>query len=215
MFSRVRAGDSVIEVGAGTGNFLSLFTGIGTPLVAADLTPGMLRVARERNPVLLLAAGDGARLPFADGSFDLVTSAHAMHHILQPVPVLQEMRRLVRDRGRVVVVDLAAPDDPEEAARADEVMTIRDPSHATSLTVAALRDALARAGLKEIDHRVVDRRGLVSNWMWPGEFPEDRIAAVHAYVKRHWTELGMDLQPEGDDDFSYRDRRMMILAVRA
>ena len=214
-FSRVRDGDSVIEVGAGTGNFLSLFTGIGVPLVAADLTPGMLRVARERNPVLLCAAGDGARLPFADGSFDLVTSAHAMHHIPEPVPVLLEMRRLVRGGGRVVVVDLAAPDDPREAARADEVMTIRDPSHATSLTVDALRDALAKAGLREADHRVVDRRGLVSNWMWPGEFPEDRIAAVHSFVKDHWDELGMDLRPEGDDDFSYRDRRMMFLAVPA
>lgn len=210
----MREGESVIEVGAGTGNFLSLFTGIGNPLVAADLTPGMLRVARERNPQLLLAAGDGARLPFADGSFDLVTSAHAMHHIPEPVPVLEEMRRLVRGGGRLLVVDLAAPDDPAEAARADEVMTIRDPSHATSLTVAALREALARAELKEIDHRIVDRRGLVSNWMWPGEFPEDRIAAVHAHVKEHWRELGMDLQPEGED-FTYRDRRMMFLAVPA
>lgn len=204
----------VIEVGAGTGNFLSLFTGIARLLVAADLTAGMLRVARERNAALLLTAGDGARLPFADGSFDLVTSAHAMHHIPEPVPVLQEMRRIARDGGRVLVVDLVAPDDPTEAARADEVMTIRDPSHATSLTVAALKDAITRAGLREIDHRVVDRRGLVSNWMWPGEFPEERIAAVREYVSKHWNELGMDLQPEGDD-FSYLDRRMMLLAEPA
>ena len=207
----MRAGESVIEVGAGTGNFLSLFTGIGRMLVAADLTPGMLRVARERNPALLLAAGDGARLPFADGAFDLVTSAHAMHHIPEPVPVLEEMKRIANNGGRVLVVDLVAPEDPAEAARADEVMTIRDPSHATSLTVDALRDAFAEAGLREIDHRVVDRRGLVSNWMWPGEFPTERIAAVRAYVEEHWNELGMDLQPEGDD-FSYLDRRMMFLA---
>jgi len=211
-FSRVREGESVIEVGAGTGNFLSVFTGVAGRLVATDLTLGMLRVARERNPGMLLSAGDGARLPFADGSFDLVTSAHAMHHIPDPVSVLEEIRRITRDR--ILVVDLAAPDNPAEAARADEVMTIRDPSHATSLTVAALRDAIGRAGLTVVDHRVVDRRGYVSNWMWPGEFPEDRIAAVHDYVRGHWNELGMDLHPEGDD-FTYRDRRMMFLAVPA
>jgi SAM-dependent methyltransferase len=202
----------VIEVGAGTGNFLSLFAVIAGRLVACDLTPGMLRVARERNPGMLLAGGDGARLPFADGSFDLVTSAHAMHHIPKPVPVLREMRRIANKDGRVLVVDLAAPDDPTEAARADEVMTIRDPSHATSLTVGALHDAITDAGLTITDHRVVDRRGLVSNWMWPGEFPEDRIAAVNDYVRRHWNDIGMDLQPDGDD-FTYRDRRMMFLAV--
>jgi SAM-dependent methyltransferase len=208
----VREGESVIEVGAGTGNFLSLFSPFAGRLVACDLTPGMLRVARERNPGMLLAGGDGARLPFADESFDLVTSAHAMHHIPEPVPVLREMRRIAKENGRVLVVDLAAPDDPAEAARADEVMTIRDPSHATSLTVGALREAIMDAGLTIIDHRVLDRRGLVSNWMWSGEFPEDRIAAVHDYVQDHWSELGMDLQPEGDD-FTYRDRRMMFLAV--
>lgn len=201
----------MIEVGAGTGNFLSLFTGIAGRLVATDLTPGMLRVAQQRNPTMLLASGDGAGLPFADGSFDLVTSAHAMHHILEPAAVLREMRRISKKDGRVLVVDLAAPDDPAEAARADEVMTIRDPSHATSLTVGAMRRVITDAGLTITDHRVVDRRGLVSNWMWPGEFPEDRIAAVRSYVRRHWSELGMDLQPEGDD-FTYRDRRMMFLS---
>jgi ubiquinone/menaquinone biosynthesis C-methylase UbiE len=211
-FSRVRPGETVIEVGAGTGNFLSLFAPVASRLVACDLTPGMLRVAREGNPRMLLVAGNGARLPFDDGSIELVTSAHAMHHIPEPVPVLREMRRVTRPEGRVLVVDLAAPEDPDEAARADEVMTIRDPSHATSLTVGALREALTEAGLKVTDERVVDRRGKVSNWMWPGEFPEDRIASVREYVARHWNEIGMDLQPEGDD-FSYRDRRMLFLAV--
>ncbi len=211
-FSRVRAGERVIEVGAGTGNFLTLFTSIAGPLVAADLTPGMLRVARERNSSLLLVAGDGARLPFADASFDLVTSAHTTHHIPEPGPVLNDMRRIARHDGRVLVVDIVAPDDPVEASRADEVMMIRDPSHARSLTVDALREAIERAGLEVVDHRVVDRRGLVSNWMWPGEFPEERIAEVRDHVARHWRELGMDIRPEGDD-FSYRDRRMMFLAV--
>ena len=210
-FSRVRPGETVIEVGAGTGNFLSLFAPVASRLVACDLTPGMLRVARERNPRMLLVAADGRRLPFDDGSIELVTSAHAMHHIPEPVPVLREMRRVTRPEGRVLVVDIAAPEDPLEASRADEVMKIRDPSHASSPTLGALRDALTQAGLEIVEERVVDRRGKVSNWMWPGEFPEERIAEVRAYVEEHWREIGMDLQPEGDD-FTYLDRRQMYLA---
>lgn len=88
-FSRVRHGDTVIEVGAGTGNFLSLFAPVASKLIAVDLTPGMLRVARERNANMLLAAVDGARLPFSDNSIDLVASAHAVHHIPIPVTVLR------------------------------------------------------------------------------------------------------------------------------
>jgi ubiquinone/menaquinone biosynthesis C-methylase UbiE len=212
-FSRAPQGSSVIEVGAGTGNFLSLFAPIAARLVATDLTPGMLRVARELHALAQLVCGDGARLPFADASFDLVTSAHAMHHIPEPVAVLREMARIVAPRGHVLVVDLTAADDRDAAARADEVMTIRDPSHARSLTTGEMRAALEESGMTVVDHRIVDRRGLVSNWMWPGEFPEERIAEVRAYVERHWHEIGMDLQPEGDD-FTYLDRRQMFLAAR-
>ena len=211
-FSRVGDGASVIEVGAGTGNFVSLFAPVAGRLVATDLTPGMLRVAREMHAIRLLACGDGARLPFADATFDLVTSAHAMHHIPEPVPVLREMARIARNR--ILIVDIVGSDDPVGTRLADEVMTIRDPSHAHNLTTGEMRSALQNAGLEIVDHRVVDRRGLVSNWMWPGEFPEERIAEVRAYVERHWREIGMDIRPEGDD-FTYLDRRQMFLAARA
>lgn len=210
-FSRVRAGDRVLEVGAGTGNFLSLFTSVAAQLVAVDLTPGMLRVARERNPAMSLLTSDGARLALASDSFDLVTSAHAVHHIPDPVPVFREMGRVTAPGGRVLVVDLTAPEDPAEAARADEVMTIRDPSHATSRTPDTLAGMLADAGLRIVDHRIVERTKHVSDWMWPGEFPEERIALVRGYVEEHWREIGMSMQPDGDD-FTYVDRRMMFLA---
>lgn len=199
----------MIEVGAGTGNFLSLFAGVGSMLVATDLTPGMLRVARGRNPSMKLVCGDGAKLPLASRSIDLVTSAHALHHIPEPVPVLREMARITKTR--VLVVDIVAPDGEAEAARADEVMTIRDPSHARSLSNGAMRTAITQAGLRVVEERVVDRRGRVSDWMWPGEFPEERIAEVRAYVQRHRHVLGMGIEPDGDD-FTYLDRRQMFLA---
>ena len=210
-FARAAPGERVVEIGAGTGNFLSLFAPVASLLVAMDLTPGMLRVARERNAGMMAVAGDGARPPFAAGSFDLVASAHAVHHIPEPGPVLREISRLARDGGRVIVVDVAGPEDPAESARMNEVMTIRDPSHALCLTPAALRAALRDAGFRVVDERIVDREGLVSNWMWPGEFPEERIAAVRSYVSAHWSELGMGLRPAGEN-FTYVDRRMMFLA---
>ena len=210
-FSRVQPGATVLEVGAGTGNFISIFEHVAGSVIAADLTPGMLRVAREQHPALALLVADGARLPLGDRTIDLATSAHAVHHIPDPVPVFRELARVTADGGRVMVVDIAAPEDPGAARRMNEVMLVRDPSHATAYTPGALCALIERAGLRVVDQAVVDRIGHVSNWMSPGEYPPERIEAVHRYVAEHWRAIGMGMEPDGDD-FTYVDHRTMILA---
>lgn len=107
-FSHVRPGTSVMEVGAGTGNFLSLFREVAGSLLGVDLTHEMLRVAREVHEGLDLVVGDGYALPFASGSVGLVTSAQTLHHIHRPVRVLREMRRVAAPTGRILVVDQVA-----------------------------------------------------------------------------------------------------------
>lgn len=104
-FSRVKEGALVAEVGAGTGNFLALFAGVAARRVAVDLTEGMLRVARERDPRIDVVVADGARLPLASRSIDLVASAQALHHISEPLPVVKEMRRTVAPGGHVLIID--------------------------------------------------------------------------------------------------------------
>ena len=210
-FSRVEPGATVLEVGAGTGNFISVFTPVGGRLIAADLTPGMLRVAREHHGRLLLFAADGAELPLRSASVDLATSAHAVHHIPDPVPVFRELARVTRDGGRVMVVDITAPERADEAEHMNEVMRLRDPSHAAAVTPATMRLLMERAGLRIVDQRIVERVGRVSNWMWPGEYPPERIEIVREYVARNWSKIGMGIEPDGDD-FTYVDRRTMVLA---
>ena len=59
--------------------------------------------ALRRNTTLAgRAAGAGERLPFADGSFDLVTLAWVLEHLDEPQQVLRELRRVLRPGGRVV-----------------------------------------------------------------------------------------------------------------
>ncbi|MFN2595204.1 MAG: class I SAM-dependent methyltransferase, partial [Actinomycetota bacterium] len=71
-FARVDPTDTVAEVGAGTGHFVSLLEGAAARLMALDLTLGMLTRARVDHPELELVCCDGNRLPLADGSIDLM-----------------------------------------------------------------------------------------------------------------------------------------------
>lgn len=210
-FSRVQPHESVLEVGAGTGNFLSLFSEHAAILIALDLTEKMLRVARRNHPRLAVVMADGACLPVASRSVDLVASAQALHHVFEPVPFVKEMRRVCKDTGRVLIVDQAATESYEQIAFMNEVETIRDPSHAASRPPSAFRAIVMAAGLEILDERLFQDESRFSNWMWPDEFPAERIERTRAFVEKFGSETGMEFERDGDD-WIFTRRRMMLLA---
>jgi SAM-dependent methyltransferase len=213
-FSRVDDGAKVLEVGAGTGNFLQLFAGVAGQLVGVDLTPAMLNKARVAFPEMDLMVGDGARLPLGSGSMDLATTAQTLHHVWEPLPVLKEMRRVTAENGRVLIVDQVGTERYEEVLAMNELDVIRDPSHASSRPPSALRTLLRVAGLRIADERIVDEEHRLSDWMPEVEFPEDRIEKVKGFIDTHGDATGMNFARVGDD-YTFNRRRMMILAERA
>jgi len=208
-FSRVRSGTSVMDVGAGTGNFLALFGEQAQALIAVDLTPAMLYEGRKRLDGLWAVVADGALLPFAAASIDLVTCAQMLHHVEEPLEIIKEMKRVAA--LRVLIVDQVATEDEAEIDAMNELEKLRDPSHALSRPPSAFRKLLSDAGLELIDERIVSSRDTLSKWMWPGEFPVDRIEAVHDFVEHRGNETGMEFEPSGND-YDFTRRRMMLLA---
>ena len=212
-FSRVQDGATVVEVGAGTGNFLDLFAGHGRRLIAVDVTERMLREAEANFPEMDLLLADGKRLPFASRSVDLVSCAQMLHHVHDPLPLLKEMRRVVSEDGGVLVVDQIAPESYEQIAFMNQLEALRDPSHATSRSRSSMRVLLQSAGLEIVDERVATSTQTMSNWMAPGEFPEARFAAVEEFIERFGVETGMGFRRE-NDEWAFDRRRAMFLCRR-
>lgn len=211
-FSRWQPSETVIEVGAGTGNFLSLFKG-GSLLLGIDAVPGMLAQARTHYPDLLAAGGDGRCLPLPSDSFDLVVCAQMLHHVHKPLEILQEMKRVVRPSGRLLVIDQVAPDKFEEAIAMNELDLLRDPSHASSRPASAFCVLFNLAGLSIADERRWEGSQRLSQWMWRGEFPEERIRRVREFIAERGGATGMDWRALGDD-YIYTRRRIMLLATK-
>jgi len=94
----IRDGDRVLEVGCGNGGYLALMDAVGL-----DRSIGMVRAARERarGPVL---CGDAQRLPFREGSFDVVLAPHMLYHVADRAAAIGELRRVVKADGRCVAV---------------------------------------------------------------------------------------------------------------
>lgn len=212
-FSRIEAGATVIEVGAGTGNFLDLFADTGSRLIAVDVTEAMLRSARQQFPSMDLVMGDAARLPFRSRSVDLVGCAQMLHHVHHPLRVLKEMRRVVADNGAVLVIDQAAPESYEQTAFMNELEGIRDPSHAASRSPSTMRVLLQSAGLVIVEEKLTTTTQRMSNWMAPGEFPQERFALVDDFIERFGSETGMGFRKEGGE-WAFNRERMMFLCQR-
>lgn len=105
------AGRRILEVGCGEGRWLRLFVELGArppDLAGIDLEEERLDRARAQLQQADLRAGDAARLPWADASFDVVFQSTVMSSILDP-PVQEmvaaEMLRVLRPEGAVLWYD--------------------------------------------------------------------------------------------------------------
>jgi ubiquinone/menaquinone biosynthesis C-methylase UbiE len=147
---------TVLDVACGPGIVACAAARRAAHVTGIDLTPAMIEQARERQRQQQLEnlewrLGDATRLPFADGTFDVVMTRYSFHHMPEPLLALREMRRVCRRAGRVVVID-ATPSAETQAAY-DRMEILRDPSHASALTLEQLRAIGRQAGLIE---RLID-----------------------------------------------------------
>jgi len=167
--------DMLARVGLERGRVLDVGTGPGwIPIELALRRPGLEIWALDASPDMLAQAGRHAaeagvsdrvhfvpgsatELPFADGEFDLSVSHFMLHHIERPAAFFDEMARVTRGGGRIVIKDLVR--QPAWKARmllafsrlalgySEAQMRMYRESLASAMTAGEIRRALAGSQL--------------------------------------------------------------------
>ena len=119
--------DQVLSLGITSGRLLDVGTGPGgIPLKIARRLAGIRTVGIDYSRNMILAAqraaaeqgladrlaflvGDANRLPFSEATFDVVLSNSVLHHLANPLGLLNEMARVARPDGIVLLRDLRRP----------------------------------------------------------------------------------------------------------
>jgi SAM-dependent methyltransferase len=106
----------VADLGCGTGQVAESLAPWVAHVIAVDSSAPMLDAARARlggTANVDLRQGELETLPIDDGSVDAAVMSLVLHHVPEPDQVLREVRRTLRDAGRLLIVDML-PHEREE-----------------------------------------------------------------------------------------------------
>jgi SAM-dependent methyltransferase len=175
--------ETVAEIGCGNGMYLAELArrGHAGRVLGADLSDGMLTVARTGAPGAGLLVGDAIALPLAADVADVTLAAHMIDHVADRAAAAREFRRITRPGGRLVAV----------VNYADHLRELRE----LIAAVAASFGREAAAIWAEYQAMTPDRAGMLMSGLFPaverhdvtGELLVPGLQPVIDYVASTWT----------------------------
>lgn len=149
--------ESVLDLGCGSGYLTDRLSSTVSRVVGLDIDADSVALAHNRPGVSNALVGDAQTLPFADDVFDSILIGDVLEHFTDPLPVLQEARRILSPGGSIIVSVPAfrwlwGPHDEHN-------------DHADRYTPKRLGQLADAADLQMVDHRFTNFFPLVPYFM--------------------------------------------------
>ena len=180
-------GGAALDVATGGGHTALFLARQGWRVTAGDISARMLenarRLANEEGFPLNTRLFPAEDMPFADRSFDLVTSRVAPHHFSAPARFVAEVARVLKPNGHFLLIDGGVPDDDLETEEwLHRVEKWRDPSHGRFLSRKAWETLLKQGNLSLLQSSLHPMKQPDLQWYFEtaNTSPENRAQVLEA-----------------------------------
>jgi ubiquinone/menaquinone biosynthesis C-methylase UbiE len=161
---QLKAEDSALEIGCGTGIFSTVIAEIVQHLTATDMSAEMLAKAKLRlrvYPNTEVKPADGNQITFTESAFDAVFMGNVLHIVRNPVTILRECHRILKQGGRMISIDYTMAGMPMMAKLAMGMRYVSKlgipPRENKSYRSEGLANLLQQAGFEIKDAQTITR----------------------------------------------------------
>lgn len=196
----------VLDLGCGGGHVSFHMAPHAGQLVAYDMSVDMLnavsRTAADKGlRNIVTRRGVAEKLPFPDGAFDMVVSRFSAHHWQDFAAGLGEARRVLKDGGQAVFIDVTAPASPLCDTHLQTIELLRDTSHVRNYTAMKWLQTLRDAGFEPGATTTRRLRLEFGAWVTRMRTPPMLVAAIRALQAEMPREVVDYLELEADGSF--------------
>lgn len=199
--------ERLLDLGCGGGHVSFAAAPHAGEVVAYDLSDDMLgavsaEAERRGFGNIVPRQGVAESLPFADGTFDMVASRFSAHHWRDVPAAMREARRVLKDDGRMVVMDVIAPDWAVADSFLQAVEILRDPSHGRDYSTSEWMAFAEATGFRVT--RTAHRRLRLefASWVARIRTPDLHVAAIRSLFAGANGDVATHFEFEPDGSFT-------------
>lgn len=222
-FAQLRPDLCILDVGAGAGALsLTLAEDGAREVVGVDISPVMLEAAellrlqsasaQVRRVSFRLAPAHA--LPFRDDRFDAIFCRLLLHHSHRPQEILQEMARLLKPGGVLILADLLSVDDPVKRATQNAIEEKRNPSHVAARSADQYRKLVTATGLIIEGEQSVTFERRLDEWLDDMQTDQTLRTVVREMVEAGLETDAAGLNPRRRGDSIIFEQRIFYLKAR-